>query len=111
MVEIRGSWQLGPSASAIGSPKSCSRSEGVGRFYLHERTSRLSSLSSGSGRGHGEKSWSRSGSPLLPFASTLTKRLQIFPLTLDAAAPQFAADRKAACDPCSRTRPTAMRER
>jgi hypothetical protein len=52
---IRGSWQLGPSASAIGSPKSRSRSEGVGvgRFYLHERTSRLSSLSSGSGRGTG----------------------------------------------------------
>jgi hypothetical protein len=52
---IRGSWQLGPSASAIGSPKSRSRSEGVGvgRFYLRERTSRLSSLSSGSGRGTG----------------------------------------------------------
>jgi hypothetical protein len=50
---IRGSWQLGPSASAIGSPKSRSRSERVGRFYLHERTSRLSSLSSGSGRGTG----------------------------------------------------------
>jgi hypothetical protein len=33
-----------------------SRSERVRRFDLHERTRRLSSLSSGSGRGHGEKS-------------------------------------------------------
>jgi len=54
---IRGSWQLGP--SAIGSPKSRSRSEGVGRFYLHERTSRLSSLSSGSGRGHSTGQYSK----------------------------------------------------
>jgi hypothetical protein len=36
-----------------------SRPEAVRRFYLHGRARMLSSLSFGSGRGHGEKSWSR----------------------------------------------------
>ena len=44
--------------------KSRSRSEGVSRFYLHERARRFSSLSSGSGpRALGGQSWNRSRLP------------------------------------------------
>src|SRR6266508_1829519 len=44
-------------------PHPCSQA--VCRLYLDERARQLSSFSSGSGREHGEKSWSRARLPVL----------------------------------------------